>query len=195
MIGGYLLEILLAEVGSARLDHREQTADHLRHAVEVAGARGTLHDLVYLTEVERARVGLGIYLVDGGHEYYVGAGAFEHAAILFGCSGVVSQIVLIVELRRVDEYAHYDRAVLAACTFHQRAVACMQRPHGGDESDVVGVARGECLAQLTDCINDLHFSGILTPIIGGAKLQTKMEITRKDRKIGLFSSFAPLTIN
>ena len=78
---GDLLEILLAEVGACRAHDVKQAADHLRHAVEVSRARGTLHDLVYLPEVEDPRVGLGVDLLDRRHEDEVRTGLFECAGV------------------------------------------------------------------------------------------------------------------
>ena len=133
----------LAEIGARGTGPFEEAADNLGHAVEVAGTHGALHHGCHLAEVEDAGVFLGIYLLDGGDEGVVHAGGLQLPGVgLFGV-GVGAQVLGIVELRGVDEYADYNNVILAACAFHKADVSGVQGTHGGHEAHCLsGLARG-----------------------------------------------------
>ncbi len=110
---GDLLEVFFAEVGPVGADYVEQAAYDLGHAVEVAGTHCSFHDLGYGAEVEDACVGLGVYFFDGGDEGVVDACVGEAPAVGFFGTRVGAQVVGVVELCGVDEYAYDDDVVFA----------------------------------------------------------------------------------
>ena len=122
----------------------------------MARTRGALHDLVDLSEVELPRVGFGVYLLDRRHQHQVGARFFQEPRIGFGSAGVAPQVVLVVELRGVDEYAHRHRVVFAAGTFHQRTVPGMQGAHRRDEPDSRLLQAIQFGAELLDACQYFH---------------------------------------
>ena len=126
---GYLLEVLLAEIGACGAAPREELAHNLRHAVEVARAHGALHDFGHRAEVEPAGVGLGIYLFGSGDECVVDAGRLEECGVgVFGAR-VGAEVVGVVELRGVDEDAHHNDIVLGTGAVDQRLVPVVQCAH------------------------------------------------------------------
>ena len=155
-----LLEVLLAEIGFGRFHQIEKPTHDLCHAVEVAGSGRTLHHFVDHAEVERAGVGFGIYLLDRRHENIVRTDLFEQAQVGFRGPGVIFQVGFVVELCRIDEYAHHDGLTLPACAFNQRTVSCVERTHGRDESDAGPVPAAECPAQFLAVCDCFHFLGL-----------------------------------
>ena len=155
-----LLEVLLAEIGFGRFHQIEKPTHDLCHAVEVAGSGRTLHHFVDHAEVERAGVGFGIYLLDRRHENIVRTDLFEQAQVGFRGPGVIFQVGFVVELCRIDEYAHHDGRTLPACAFNQRTVSCVERTHGRDESDAGPVPAAECPAQFLAVCDCFHFLGL-----------------------------------
>ena len=126
----------------------------------MAGSGRTLHHFVDHAEVERAGVGFGIYLLDRRHENIVRTDLFEQAQVGFRGPGVIFQVGFVVELCRIDEYAHHDGRTLPACAFNQRTVSCVERTHGRDESDAGPVPAAECPAQFLAVCDCFHFLGL-----------------------------------
>lgn len=176
---GDLLEILLPEVGACRAHDVEQAADDLRHAVEVSGARRTLHHLVDLPEIENPGVFLGIYLFDRRHQHEIRAGLFQQAPVGLRGAGVVPQVVLVVELRGVHEDAHDDRGVLPAGALHERAVARMQGAHRGYEADTRLFRPVQFGAKFLDACKYFH---LFLETSCGAKVEIPADIKKENRR-------------
>ena len=132
---GNLLEVLLSEVCTVGLHEAEQLAHNLRHPVEMAGTVRTLHHLSHRAKVELAVVGLWINLLYRRHKHHVASGSLQKRAVALLCAWICSQILLVVELCRVDENAHHNNIVLLAGTVDKRLVSSMQRTHGRNQTD------------------------------------------------------------
>ena len=119
-------------------------------------ARGSLHDLVHLPEIEDAGIGLGVDLLDRRHQHEVGSGLGEQPLVGFGGSGVVAQVVLVIELRRIHEDAHHHGGILPAGAFDERAVAGVERAHRRHEADSRLLRPVELRAKLPDVGKYFH---------------------------------------
>ena len=163
-------------------DTHGQAADDLRYAVEMAGARGALHHLVDQSEIELPGVGLGIYLLDRGHQHEIRPGLFQQAGIGLRRAGVMLQVVFVVELRGVYEDAHHDGAVFPPGTFHERAVSCMQGAHRRYEADSRLLRLVQLCTELLDTFK--YFHPFLMRVVR-AKVEIPSDITKK--KVGKIS--------
>ena len=126
----YLLKVFFAEVCACGVCPFKQSADNLRHAVEVSRSARAFHDSSHFAKIENASVRLGIYFLGGGYEGIVDAEALQQGAVAVYCAWVGAQVFGVVELCGVDEYADYDYIVFTACAAHQRCVSLMQGSHG-----------------------------------------------------------------
>ena len=128
---GYLLPVLLAEVGALGLDNIEQTAHHLADTVEVAGPMGTLHHRRDGRILEMTLVGRGVHLLDRGRQHVVGTARLQQPAVGLQRARIVLQIVLVVKLRGIHKY-RYDRdAVFLHTATYQRGMTLVKCSHGG----------------------------------------------------------------
>ena len=153
-----LLEVLFAEVGPRGLRHLEKFAHHLTHAVEVAGAHFTLHDLHHRTEFKDTFVGLGIHLPHRGHERHICTGLLQQSGIGLGSARIGLQVFGVVELCGVQKHTHNNDIILTASTFHQREVTGVQRAHCRHQADALALLaqRGHKVAQFVYALNNLH---------------------------------------
>ena len=130
----------------------------------MAGTRRALHHLVDLPEIEDPGVFLGVYLLDRRHQHEIRTGLLQQFAVGLRRTGVVAQVVLVVELRGIHEDADDDRGVLLPRTLDERTVPRMQGSHRGYEAD----ARLFCPVQLGAKLRDAckYFHLLLKRVAG-----------------------------
>ncbi len=90
---------------------------------------------------------VGVQLVDGRHEHDVDAFGGGDRGVTVGVPGVGVEVLVGSELGRVHEEADDDEVGVGARGAHERPVAVVEVPHGGDERDgppgAAGVVRGD----------------------------------------------------
>ena len=133
---GYLLEVLLAKIRLVGRDVGEELGDDLAYAIEVTRAMRAFHDLGDGTEVELSGVWGRVYLLDRGGEDDVGFSVVaQQLDIGVEGSGVCTEVVGIVELRRVDKYADDDEVALIARAGYEREMPDVEGSHCWHETD------------------------------------------------------------
>ena len=100
----------------------------------MTGAHGAFHHLLDGAEVKHAGIGLGIDFLDGGHEGHVNTTGLKHGGIALGGAGIGAQVLLVVELRGVEETTHHEGVVLLAGTLDERLVTLVQGAHCGHQT-------------------------------------------------------------
>ena len=131
----YLLEVLFSEVCPGGSYIVEEAADNLGNAVEVSRAHGSLHDFGHRAEVEYAFILFG---VDFGYfrgEHHIDTFGFKHDAVGIESARIGGEILWVVELCGVDEYADHYHVVFAPCAVNERTMAGVECTHRGYKAD------------------------------------------------------------
>ena len=173
---GDLLEILFPEIGACRAHDVEQAADDLRYAVEMAGARGALHHLVDQSEIELPAVGLGIYLLDRGHQHEIRPGLFQQAGISLRRAGVMLQVVLSLNC------VGFTKTLTTTVPFSRRARSTSERCPAC-RAPIVGTKADSRLLRLVQLCTELldtfkYFHPFLMRVVR-AKVEIPSDITKK----------------
>ena len=101
----------------------------------MAGAEPAAEVLRKNLEIHERALPARIHLCDPGCEDEIGAAGFRKADVARERARVALIVVRAVELDRVDEDAHHNRATLGTRSLDQAAVAGMERAHGGHQAD------------------------------------------------------------
>jgi hypothetical protein len=104
------------------------------------------------TDIDGAFRRKGVYLVDGRGKYQIDTEPIAELAVLIEPARIAPQVVLAIELQRVDEDADDHRLTLVPRLFNQPDMARVQRAHRGDQAyRGVGTAGfGEVLTKMFD---------------------------------------------
>src|SRR5438309_7314105 len=132
-----LLDVLLAEVGALWLGQLEELEDHCQDAGEMPRPATTLQELRPGPRVNLGAKRRWVDLIDLRVEQDIDPKLFEAGPIALEGTRVAGEVLVRPELLRVYENADHDPLVLALCPAHQTLMAGMDRPHGGDEADLL----------------------------------------------------------
>ena len=112
-----MLGVLFAEVGAVGLNDPEQLHDHRRHAAEMAGPEPAAEMIGETADVDRALRRNRVHLLDRRGEHDVDAEPVAELPVRIERARIPPQIVLAIELQRVDEDADRDRPAFGrACS-------------------------------------------------------------------------------
>ena len=143
-----LLVILLAEAGHVGLHQVEQLGDDSADTTEVARAQRPFQQAGETRYLDEGLAGkpLGIHQLRGRGEHQIHAGGLQGGAVLLQGTGIVGEILGLVELQGVHEDADHHLVAAAAGLIDQGEMALVQIAHGGHECD--GAAFAAPLADL-----------------------------------------------
>ncbi len=130
---GELLRILFAEIGAVRLHHLKQLQHHGCDAAEVPWTEFPAEMVGQAADVDAALERLRIDLNRRRREHDIDAKVAAQCHVGVNRPRIARQIVLIVELQRIDEDRNDDHAAVAARLSDQRGMSGMQGAHGGHE--------------------------------------------------------------
>ena len=102
-------------------------------------------------EVELASVWLGVNLLDRREKYQIHTCLCQHRCISLRCARVVFEVVLVVELCWVYEYACYNDVALLASTRNERDMTFVQCAHCWHKTYLFTLAFVELLSQCLYC--------------------------------------------
>ena len=128
-----MLCILLSEVRAIGLHGIQQLGYNRRDADEVAGATRALQHTGERIHRDARRVAGRVHLLDARNEHEADACAFQHLKVACFVTGVLREVLVRAELRRVDEDRGVDALALGLRGVHQREVALVQVPHRGHQ--------------------------------------------------------------
>ena len=124
-----LLRVLLAEVRAVRLHHLKELQHDSRHAAEMSGAELPAQMIGKASDVDGALRRLRVHLRRRRRKHDVDAMLAAERDIGIERARIAREIVLAVELERVDEDRDDHDAALAAGGVDQRRMSGMQRAH------------------------------------------------------------------
>ena len=127
-----LLKIFLAEIGSVGARQFEEFAHYLHYSVKVIGAKPSFHYFVQSFEIElkgRAEFVGGINIFDLRGENIFAACFFEQGNVGIERTGVASQVIGVIELRRIDKHTDNSNVILCHGSLYQRQVSSVQSTH------------------------------------------------------------------
>jgi hypothetical protein len=113
----------------------EQLGHHGGHTVEVPGTHRALHPVGHRLHRHRREHRTRVHLLDGWCEHHVDARLLTHPQVPLERAGIPGQVIGVVELEWVHEDRDHQASAPGASGGHQRSVACMESPHGRDQSD------------------------------------------------------------
>ena len=147
---GDLLRILLAEVRALRVNEVEQLQADRGDTAEVAGTGCAFGS--HLAGIDPGGEARRIELVGGRREHDVDSFGLSDLDVARLVARIRVEVRLLVELRRIDEERHHDRAVLLPGCSEERDVAVVEGSHRRHE------ARSGHHLELGDRADDLHAS-------------------------------------
>ena len=155
---GYLLVVLLAEIGAVRLHIGEELADNLTNAIEVTGTHSTLHNAVSWGITELARVRFGINLLDGRGKGDIRTASFKQPTVCLERTRIAFQILRVVELCWIKKDADHRDVILLDAPADKRGMPFVQGTHCGYKAYALALTAKlrQTLAELTDIIYNLH---------------------------------------
>jgi hypothetical protein len=128
-----------SEESAIGLGGDEQLGDDGGDAAKVAGAGCAVEAITEAGDLGKCGAGpVGVELFDRGREEDIGAPGFGERAVGFEGAWIAGVVLVGAELRGVDEEADCDVVTRSARRMNQRRVSCMQRTHGGNQTDPVG---------------------------------------------------------
>src|SRR5882724_7227872 len=150
--------ILLPEEGYIGLDDVEEFGDHSGHAAKVAGTRASVEPFAQAFDDDPGCFALGIHLFSRGREQNGNTLFFQKLAVAFVRPGILGEVFVRAELRRVDEERHSYGVTPGLGRTYQRKMTFMQSAHGGYESEALAVCSGQATESVgfSDIGEDLH---------------------------------------
>ena len=120
---------------------------------------GPFHHRVERRETEVAHIGFGIDFLDRRRKDYRGSALLQQAAVGLQRTRIFSQIVLVVELGRIDEHTDNRGIVLGHTALHERGMPRMQSTHCRYQAYrfTLGTQVGQCLLQVLDSMYYFHY--------------------------------------
>ncbi len=127
-----------------------------RDPAKVSRAEAALEDRAQLRDVDPGLEPGRIHLVLRRREDDVDPGRARELEIPLLVAGIVGEVGIVAELRRVHEQAHHEDVVLGAGRAQEGEVPFVQGAHRRHESDGAPRGRRERRAGLGDRADDVH---------------------------------------
>ena len=118
-----------------RLSNVEQLQDNRRDAAKMSRPVAAAQVIADPTDFYRERGRRRIHLAGGGGEYHVDAQPLAESEIALQCSRISLEVLVPIELQRIDEDADDYELAVAAGLFDKPRMARVQRAHRRHQTD------------------------------------------------------------